>query len=293
MPLVPAMEIVHAVQNLFGVRPHTLFLTLTFLGTSVTLWTLLLFYHWLVDPKLGRRLGVVLALSIVTNHVLKGAFGTSRPYDLEAALSTESARRTGGGHGFPSGHTQNAATFWPAFAFRYGWMWLWITAILIVFAVALSRVYLGVHMPIDVTGGFVFGMIFAWVAGGWSGPRPRPGVRWLWGPLIGIGSLALALLGAANGAACGLLAGCFLARPTFTPPRTVRGRITIVLGGLAVLALLGALLVWLPDRWIPGLAESAAALYFQALVFSLVAFDWWPLVWQRWVAQGGEAEPGL
>jgi len=288
---VPAMEIVRAVQHLFGVRPHALFLSITFLGASVTLWTLLVLYHWLVDPKLGRRLGIVLALSIVTNQILKGAFGTSRPYDLDVALSTESARHTGGGHGFPSGHTQNAATFWPAFAFRYGWMWLWITAIAIVFAVALSRVYLGVHMPVDVTGGFVFGMIFAWLAGGWSGPRPKPrldgrGTRWLWAPLVGVGSLALALFGAANAGACGLLAGCFLARPTFTPPRRAKGRITIVLGGLAVLALLAGLLIWLPDRWIPGLSDSAAALYFQALVLSLVAFDLWPLVWQRWIAPG-------
>jgi membrane-associated phospholipid phosphatase len=284
-----AMEIVRTVQQLFGGRPHAFFLTITFLGASVTLWTLLVFYHWLVDPRFGRRLAIVLALSVVTSQVLKEAFGTSRPYDLDVALSTDSARRTGGGHGFPSGHTMNAATFWPAFAFRYGGPWLWIVALLIAFAVALSRVYLGVHMPIDVTGGFVLGMIFAWVAGGWAGPRPRPGVRWRWGPLVGVGTLALTLFGVANGSACGLLAGCFLARPAFAPPRTARGRITIVLGGLAVLALLAGLLVWLPDRLIPGLAQSAAAIYLQALVSSLVAFDLWPRVWQGWM---GHREPG-
>jgi membrane-associated phospholipid phosphatase len=300
-----AMEIVRAVQHLFGVRPHAFFLTITFLGASVTLWTLLILYHWLVDPKFGRRLGIVLAVSIITNQLLKGVFGTSRPYDLDAALSTESARHTGGGHGFPSGHTQNAATFWPAFAFRYGRTWFWIVAILIVFAVALSRIYLGVHMPIDVTGGFIFGMIFAWVAGSWSGPRPRPedihegnregigednreGIRWLWGPLVGIGGLALALFGVANGSACGLLAGCFMARPVFEPPRTVKGRVTIVAGGLAVLALLGFLLGWLPWRFYPGLIETTPAQYFLGLVLALVAFDLWPWLWQRWIGRSEE-----
>lgn len=275
------MEIVRYIQHLFGVRPHPLFLGLTFLGASVTLWTLLLLYHWLVDPRFGRRMGIVLALSIVTNQILKGAFGTDRPYDLDATLSTETARSTGGGHGFPSGHTQNASTFWPGFAFRYHRAWFWILALLIVFAVALSRIYLGVHMPIDVTGGFIFGMVFAWVAGAWQGPRPVLMMRWLWGPLVGALTLGIAFLGAAEPAACGLLAGCFLARPTFAPPKTAKGRITIVLGGLAVLALLAGLLVWLPDRLLPGLGQSLPAMYLQSLVLSLVAFDLWPRVWQR------------
>lgn len=284
------MEIVRFVQQFFGVRPHSLFLAITFLGASVTLWALLVLYHWLVNPRFAHRLGIVLALSIITHQILKGVFGTSRPYDLDAALSTEFAQRTGGGHGFPSGHTQNAATFWPAFAFRYNRFGLWIVALAIVFLVALSRIYLGVHMPIDVTGGFIFGMVFAWAAGSWRGPRPRPGIRWLWGPMVGVATLALAFLGAANPVACGLLAGCFLARPAFAPPKRAKGRITIVAGGLAALALLAGLLVWLPDQIYPGLSGTVPARYLQALVLSLVAFDLWPRAWRRLTGDGGEEE---
>ena len=183
----------------------------------MTLWTLLVLYYWLVDPKFGRRLGIVLALSIVTNQVLKETFSTSRPYDLDVALSTTPPGGRQGarlperahaerGHLLPASPSATAAV-----ALDRG--------PLIVFAVALSRVYLGVHMPDDVTGGFVLGSIFAWVAGGWSGPPTRPGAL-LWSPLVGVGTLALTLLGVANGSACGLLAGCFLAQPAFAPPRT-------------------------------------------------------------------------
>lgn len=284
------MEIVRFVQQFFGVKPHSLFLAITFLGASVTLWTLLVLYHWLVNPRFAHRLGIVLAVSIVTHQILKGVFGTARPYDLDAALSTESAQRTGGGHGFPSGHTQNAATFWPAFAFRHNRFGLWIAALTIVFLVALSRIYLGVHMPIDVTGGFVFGMIFAWVAGGWRGPIWRPGIRWLWGPMVGVATLALAFLGVANPVACGLLAGCFLARPAFVPPKTAWGRFTIVAGGLGALAFLAGLLIWLPDQIYPGLSGSVPAGYLQALVLSLVAFDLWPRAWRKLTGEGGEEE---
>jgi membrane-associated phospholipid phosphatase len=288
--MTTVMEIVRFVQQLFGVRPHSVFLAITFLGASVTLWTLLILYHWLVNPRFGRRLGIVLAASLVTNQVLKEAFGTDRPYDLDEALSSGFARSTGTGHGFPSGHTQNAATFWPAFAFRHNRVGLWIAALAIVFLVALSRIYLGVHMPIDVTGGFVFGMVFAWAAGSWSGPRTRPGIRWLWGPMVGLATLALAYLGVANPVACGLLAGCFLARPAFVPPKTAKGRITIVAGGLAALALLVGLLVWLPAQIYPGLNESVPAGYLQGLMLSLVAFDLWPRAWRRLTGDGGEEE---
>jgi membrane-associated phospholipid phosphatase len=286
------MEIVRFVQQFFGVQPHNLFLGITFLGASVTLWTLLVLYHWLVNPRFAHRLGIVLAISIVTHQILKGVFGTPRPYDLDETLSNGFARSTGTGHGFPSGHTQNAATFWPAFAFRHNRFGLWIAALAIVFLVALSRIYLGVHMPIDVTGGFVFGMVFAWVAGGWRGPRPLPGLRRLWGPMVGAATLALAFLGAANPMACGLLTGCLLARPAFAPPKTAWGRSTIVAGGLGALAFLAGLLVWLPDLIYPGLSGTVPARYLQALVLSLVAFDLWPRAWRKLTGDGGEEEDG-
>jgi PAP2 superfamily len=272
------MATVRWLQHFFGAGPHGLFLAFTFLGASAVLWPLLVLCHWLVDPRFARRLGVLLASAMVASQMLKLVFGTSRPYDLDAALSTESARRTGGGHGFPSGHTTNAATFWLGFAFRYARTWFWTAAILIVFAVALSRVYLGVHMPIDVVGGFVLGAVFAWIAGGsWTGAPPK--AHWLWGPVVGIGSLGLALLGVAQPAACALLAGCFLADPAFVPPRTMGGRIAIVIGGVAVLGLLGLLLGWLPERLSPGLMRTPAGEYCLFLILALVAFELWPRVY--------------
>ncbi|HEV8581175.1 MAG TPA: phosphatase PAP2 family protein [Thermoanaerobaculia bacterium] len=272
------MESVRWLQHLFGPGPHTFFLTVTYLGASLVLWTVLVLYHWLIDPEFARRLAIVMAASVLTHQTLKVVFGTPRPYDLDVTLSTESARLTGGGPGFPSGHAMNAATFWFAFAFRYGGIRLWMAAVLVVSAVALSRVYLGVHMPADVAGGLVLGAVFAWAAGRWATPRSVSGSRRLWGPLVGLGSLALAFVAGAEPAACGLLAGCCLARPAFEPPRTLGGRLAIVLGGAGVLALLGILLAWLPERIFPGLTGTTVAMYFLFLALALVAFDLWPRV---------------
>ena len=130
-----AMNAVRAIQSFFGPGVHPLFLVVTCLGASVVLWSVLLLYYWLVDPRFGHRLAVVFAASILAREILKDAFGTDRPYDLDETLATGLARRTGTGHGFPSGHTMNAATFWLAFAFRLRRPWVWLAALGMVAAV--------------------------------------------------------------------------------------------------------------------------------------------------------------
>ncbi|HSX00314.1 MAG TPA: phosphatase PAP2 family protein [Patescibacteria group bacterium] len=60
--------------------------------------------------------------------------------------------------GFPSGHvlvvTTVVLTLWPYLP--RGWRWLVLTAIPLM---ALSRIYLGVHSPLDTIGGFALGLV--------------------------------------------------------------------------------------------------------------------------------------
>jgi membrane-associated phospholipid phosphatase len=276
------MNTVRAIQSFFGPGVHPLFLAITFLGTSGVLWGLLFLYHWLVDPRFGRRLAIVFAASILANRILKNAFGTNRPYISDATLATGSAQRTGGGHGFPSGHTMNAATVYFAFAFRYRRPLLWLAAVVLVIAVGLSRLYLGVHLPVDVGGGLILGALFAWDAGAWTHPLEWPRRR-LWVPVVGLAGLGACYLGnlGIDALSCGLLVGSLIAQDDFEPPRDARGRVVIVAGGLVLLGLLAGLLLWLPERLQPGLLSTVPVSYLAGLVLAWVGLDVWPRLFLR------------
>ena len=93
------------------------------------------------------------------NYELKGFFDTPRPYVLDpSVVRSAAARETGTGPGFPSGHAQASMTYWGYLALRLRRGWFWAAAGLIIALISLSRVYLGVHLPIDVFGGLVVGV---------------------------------------------------------------------------------------------------------------------------------------
>ena len=72
------------------------------------------------------------------------------------------------GYAFPSGHTTTATIGYGVLAFSASWLvprlrlLFTTTAVLVAGAVGLSRVYLGVHWPTDVLGGWSLGI--AWLA---------------------------------------------------------------------------------------------------------------------------------
>lgn len=106
------------------------------------------------------------ALGTVASQGLKAGFNRPRP-DLVAHGSHVSSAS------FPSGHSMMAAIIYltvfvllakvePRRAIR---SYLLVLAVILVLAIGVSRVYLGVHWPTDVLGGWALGA--AWACGCW------------------------------------------------------------------------------------------------------------------------------
>ncbi|MCM3666360.1 phosphatase PAP2 family protein [Mesobacillus subterraneus] len=116
---------------------------------------------------LKHRLEILVFLSVVyitpiLNRLLKMYFHRARP-DFNRLIEI-------GGYSFPSGHAMNAFSFYSIFAFL---LWRHVptvmarTAVILlstfmILAIGLSRVYLGVHYPSDIIGGFLASGL--WVA---------------------------------------------------------------------------------------------------------------------------------
>lgn len=98
-------------------------------------------------------------------HIFKPLFERLRPcYDTDTAAIVRGIVGCGGKFSFPSSHASNhfgLAAFW-YYSIRLltgqKWRLLWIWA----FVISFAQIYVGVHFPLDVTGGGLLGFFTGW-----------------------------------------------------------------------------------------------------------------------------------
>lgn len=121
------------------------------------LMSFIVFKSW----KYVAQISLVLILATVSNMMLKRFIDRARP-GIEHLVSVETLS-------YPSGHAMSAMAFYGFMIFLFYKFkmntFLKLCAILflvtLILSIGISRIYLGVHFPSDVAGGFIAG--FIWV----------------------------------------------------------------------------------------------------------------------------------
>ncbi len=127
------------------------------LGQAGTIWILLGAVVVLRQPRLAPMLWqIVLAIlvaQIVVDHVLKPFVARTRPFEAMADVRVLGPHPTT--FSFPSGHAASSiagAYILSLMMARHRWL-PWVLAA----GIAFSRIYIGVHYPLDVVGGALAG----------------------------------------------------------------------------------------------------------------------------------------
>ena len=145
------MEVLYALESIRMPWLDTVMAAITHLGEETVFMVAALFVFWCVSKRHGYYLLAVGFAGTVLNQFLKLLFRIPRPWVLDSDFTiVESARAQATGYSFPSGHTQNAIGTFGGIARFTRRKWVRIAAAVIAVLVPLSRMYLGVHTPLDV-----------------------------------------------------------------------------------------------------------------------------------------------
>jgi undecaprenyl-diphosphatase len=153
------LTIIRGVQSLESPFLTTIMEFFTVVGSTQAVIVLCLLIIFFLYKVLHHRRELILFIAVVAgspllNLLLKEIFQRARP-DLHRLIEI-------GGYSFPSGHAMNAFTVYGILTFllwrhifnRGGRTLLILFSAFVVFMIGISRIYLGVHYPSDIIGGY-------------------------------------------------------------------------------------------------------------------------------------------
>lgn len=152
--------ILHEIQSIQAQPINDIAVLLSFLGNYSTYMYLTALVMWWYGQQQGQKVALLMFLTMGFTDLIKTMVHSTRPIGVPGILSkyTESAA----GASFPSGHAMVSTVYYVTIA-RYVRRIGRILLLFMPLAIGLSRLYLGVHWPIDVLAGWVIGTTIAFL----------------------------------------------------------------------------------------------------------------------------------
>ena len=136
------------------------FSLITHLGEETFFLVIAILFFWCINKREGYFILITGLVGTVVNQMAKLIFRIPRPWVLDPDFDIiEAAREEATGYSFPSGHTQNIAGTYGAIAAYKPKKWKTILCTTLIVLVAFSRMYLGVHTPLDVITSLVVALL--------------------------------------------------------------------------------------------------------------------------------------
>lgn len=158
------MELLYALEKIRTPFLDTVMGLVTNLGGEAVFIAAAIIVFWCLSKSCGYYMMTVGFAGTVINQFLKLWFRIPRPWVKDPGFSiVESARAEATGYSFPSGHTQNAFAVFGAPARYSKSTALRIAFVLLIALTAFSRMYVGVHTPLDVGISLIVGTVLVFV----------------------------------------------------------------------------------------------------------------------------------
>ena len=158
------MELLYALESIRTPFLDKLMGLVTNLGGEAVFIAAAIIVFWCLNKSCGYYMMTVGFAGTIINQFLKLWFRIPRPWVKDPNFTiVESARAEATGYSFPSGHTQNAFAVFGAPARFFKNTALRIVFIFLIALTAFSRMYVGVHTPLDVGVSLIVGTILVFV----------------------------------------------------------------------------------------------------------------------------------
>ena len=145
------MEFLYFLEGLRNPVTDAIFSLITHGGEELVFLVVAILFFWCVNKREGYYILIVGLVGTVINQAAKLIFRIERPWIKDPSFTVVGdAKIEATGYSFPSGHTQNATGTFGSIARFSKSLPVRIISIALIVLIAFSRMYLGVHTPLDV-----------------------------------------------------------------------------------------------------------------------------------------------